>query len=273
MSFEVWLLWGIPLVIVFVLAAWAVLAVSFRLWNYNNDLVHITFPAEDAFHPVQKWAVRVTVVFFLLFILLSSLMKTSAEASLILFFTVMLTGILVVALFFLPFPVAGRQTPLKLLRLQDCYSDLPWRGFGFLVMITLLLGGASLLHIQDYMMTFFRNTVRQEFSPPLLFLIIAALTSFSTELLSNTVVQVAMFLVATPLFGASSMLTIQAFLIITLSCTSAFMTPIATGVNGLAFGEMKGISLLEMLGIGLLMKFVSILLIAFGVPFIFGWLL
>lgn len=104
-------------------------------------------------------------------------------------------------------------------------------------------------------------------------MVIAALTAFSTEVLSNTVVQIAMFIVTASLFAPNDLLPLQAFLIITFSCTSAFMTPIATGVNGLAFGEMKGISFMEMLLSGLVMKIVGIALIAFGVPFLFKWIL
>ena len=50
------------------------------------------------------------------------------------------------------------------------------------------------------------------------------------------------------------------------------MTPIATGVNGLAFGEMKGISLVRMLAAGFMMKLVGAAVIAFSVPYVLRWI-
>ena len=51
-------------------------------------------------------------------------------------------------------------------------------------------------------------------------------------------------------------------IIITLSCTCAFMSPIATGVNGLAFGGVKGVSFRKMLWVGFFMNLVGALLIS-----------
>ena len=55
-------------------------------------------------------------------------------------------------------------------------------------------------------------------------------------------------------------------IIITLSCTCAFMSPIATGVNGLAFGGVKGVSFTRMLLVGCIMNIAGALLIS-------GWVL
>ena len=66
-----------------------------------------------------------------------------------------------------------------------------------------------------------------------LLLTVAAATSFSTEILSNTAVQISFFLMALPLSQTLGVSSLAVLVIITLSCTCAFMTPIATGVNGL----------------------------------------
>lgn len=252
LSFEFWLLWGIPLVIVFVFAAWAVLSISFRLWNYNNDLVHVTFREEEACHPLQRAAVKVTVLFFITFILFSIFMKTSSEKPEILALTVLSTLVLVIVLFFTPIRVSGGESPQRFLTVRDCYSNLPWRGLFFVGIIIAFIGVGALFDLEDYIIAFFGSVIRMDIPTSLLYPIVAALTSFSTEIFSNTVVQLAMFTVINPLFDATTFITLQAFLIITLSCTCGFMTPIATGVNGLAFGEMKGISLTKMLAAGLL---------------------
>jgi sodium-dependent dicarboxylate transporter 2/3/5 len=65
--------------------------------------------------------------------------------------------------------------------------------------------------------------------------------------------------------GISAM---EMLIIITLSCTSAFMSPIATGVNGLAFGGVKGVSFSKMLIVGFIMNIVGAWLISSWVLFV-----
>lgn len=273
LSFERWLLWGIPLVIFFILAAWAVLSLSFRLWNYNKDLVHITFREEEAFHPLQRAAITLTTVYFSIFVLLSNLMHASSEKIPILILTVLSTILLVLLLFFIPIRGSRNASSRRFLTIQDCYSNLPWRGMGVVGIIIVIIGIGALFDLQDHIVRIFGRVVHGEIRASFLYPIVAALTSFSTEIFSNTVVQLAMFTVINPLFDATTFITLQAFLIITLSCTNAFMTPIATGVNGLAFGEMRGISLTKMLAAGFVMKLVGVAIIAMWVPYALRWIL
>lgn len=273
LTFESWLLWGIPMVVAFVGLSWLLLALYFRLWTYDNDLVHVTVHESDAFHPLQRAAVNITVLFFLLSILFSILIKFSEEEMLILVITGCSSLVLVFLLFVIPIRSSWDDIPRRMLHLRDCYSNLPWRGIFVLGIIVLLLGLGTLLNVQKYILLLFQSVFQQDYSLSMLYVVVAALTAFSTELFSNTVVQIAMFIVMRPLFEASSLVTIQAFLIVTLSCTSAFMTPIATGVNGLAFGEMRGISFARMMTVGFLMKVFSIVILAFGVPWFFSLVL
>ncbi len=273
LTFENWLLWGSPMVVIFVGAAWLLLTLYFRLWTYNNDLVHVTVHASDAFHPLQKSAINITILFFLLSMLFSILIKNSEQQGIILSITGFSSLALILLLFVIPIRSSWDEIPRRMLHLRDCYSNLPWRGIFMLGIIVLLLGLCALLNVQTYILLLFQAAFQQEYSLTMLYIVVAALTAFSTELFSNTVVQIAMFIVMRPLFAESSPIAIQTFLIITLSCTNAFMTPIATGVNGLAFGEMKGISFVRMLTIGFIMKLFGILILAFGIPLLFGMVL
>ncbi|PID60042.1 hypothetical protein CSB45_00700 [candidate division KSB3 bacterium] len=270
LTFENWLLWGVPIVCAFVIMSWLLLTLYFRLWTYDNDLVRVIVHETDACHPLQKIAVKITLLFFLLSILLSILIKTSGQQIFILGLTGSSSLVLILLLFIIPIRSPLDHIPRRMLHMKDCYSNLPWRGILVLGVIVLLLGIGALLNIQKYILLLFQAVFQQDYSPVMLYLVVAALTAFSTELFSNTVVQIAMFIVMRPLCEASSLVALQTFLIITLSCTSAFMTPIATGVNGLAFGEMKGISFSRMMIVGLLMKISSILMLAFGVPWLFS---
>ena len=269
LTFENWLLWGLPMVVIFVLVSWLLLTLYFRLWTYNNDLVHVSIHEADAFHPLQKSAVNMTILFFLLSILFSILIKISEQQILILSITGFSTLALILMLFVIPIRSSWDGIPRRMLHLRDCSSNLPWRGIFVVGIILLLLGLGALLNVQKYILHLFQAVFRQKYPLTVLYIIVAALTAFSTELFSNTVVQIAMFVVMRPLFEGSSLITIQAFLIITLACTSAFMTPIATGVNGLAFGEMKGMSFARMLTLGFIMKAFTILILAFGIPCLF----
>ena len=272
LSFEFWLLWGIPLVIAFIFTAWLVLAVCFRLWSYNNDLVHVVFREDEAFHPLQRVAVISTVLFFLISILFSILIKTSPDKLSVFVLTGFSTLLLILLLFFIPFKISPEAPPQRLLTLRECYSNLPFRGIAFVGIILVAIWIGSLFHLQDSIIHLFSRVRYLEIPGSLLNLVIAALTSFSTEIFSNTVVQLAMFSVVTPMFDPTTCITIQALIVITLSSTCAFMTPIATGVNGLAFGEMRGMSLTKMLAAGFAMKIIGVTLIAFMIQYGVGWL-
>ncbi len=273
LSFELWLLWGIPLVIVFILAAWAVLTVFFRLWKYHNELVHVAFSKHEALHPLQRHAVTLTAISFTLYIILSSLMNISSRQETVFAVTALATLLLVIVLLFIPVRTAPDCPPKRFLTLRDCYSNLPWRGLCVVGIIILIIGLGVIFDLQTHIVGLFGHIVHEELSLSLFYPFIAAITSFFTEIFSNTVVQLAMFTVVNPLFDGSHFITLQTFLIITLSCTNAFMTPVATGVNGLAFGEMRGMSFPQMLAAGLVMKLTGIAIIALWIPIVFGWFL
>jgi sodium-dependent dicarboxylate transporter 2/3/5 len=82
---------------------------------------------------------------------------------------------------------------------------------------------------------------------------------------SNTVVQVALFLVLLPLAAGAGFPLAQALLVVTLSCTCAFMSPIATPVNALAFGGVPGVSLWRFMAIGVVMNVLAASLITYYV--------
>ena len=96
------------------------------------------------------------------------------------------------------------------------------------------------------------------------FVLLATVTSFATELFSNTVIQLAL-LEALHVGAPSSPVLIELMLAVTLSCTCAFMSPLATGVNGLVFGELRGTSLWRMLATGLVMNLAGALVVGLWV--------
>ena len=160
----------------------------------------------------------------------------------------MLTGCLTLLFIFFLFFVPlrnSRNAASKhvLLSISDCYNELPTKGFIFVGIAVVLAAILYAFNIHEFFARWAALNIPHGVSTFGLFFFIALATSFSTEILSNTAVQLSFFVMALPLADTLSFSALQVLIIITLSCTCAFMSPIATGVNGLAFGGVKGVSL------------------------------
>ena len=264
LSFASWLVWGIPLVIVFVGVAGLVLGLVLRPWRYQKSGVQLPFDARQTYHPYQKITIWLTAFYFLSSSILSLLMMHFTDrTSLILVISGSLTLLFILFLFFLPIradrTVKSRQV---LLTLADCYSDLPTRGFLFVGIAVVLAAILYAFSIHELLAGWAAWVMPTGISAFVLFFLIALATSFSTEVLSNTAVQLSFFVVALPLATTLGLSALEILIVITLSCTSAFMSPIATGVNGLAFGGVKGVSFSKMLVVGFVLNIAGALLIS-----------
>ncbi len=274
LTFAAWLVWGIPLVICFVAVAWLTLAGVFRTWRFAARPIRLPFDAGQTHHPLQMAGLIITLVFFLSSLLFSALlMQYPAHGRSILITTGVFTALF--SLFLFSFPLAGWENTGKrpLLTLKDCYSDLPARGFVFVGVAVALAGILYLFKLHLYFAELAEKILPGELSVFAIYLVIALITSFATEVLSNTAVQLSFFIVALPLAEPLGFSAVQGLIIITLSCTCAFMSPIATGVNGLAFGGVKGVSLSRMLAAGFVMNIAGALLISYWALFVIGGVL
>ena len=144
------------------------------------------------------------------------------------------------------------------------------KGFMFVAIAVVLAGLLYALNVHEFFPRWVRMIIPAHTSTLLLFFTIAAATSFSTEILSNTAVQISFFIMALPLAETLGVSGLAVLFIITLSSTCAFMSPIATGVNGLAFGGVKYVSFRKMLGVGFVMKIPGAILISVWVLFVIG---
>ncbi len=271
LTFASWLVWGIPLVICFVLLAWLILVAFFRPGRYQPKRIEFPFTEEEMRHPYQSLAVAITVVFFVSSFALSALIMLAPDWGLeIVIFTAFLTVLFIMFLFGLPLTALPGDLPAPLLTISDCYSNLPMRGFLF-VGIAIVLGGLLyLLEIDRLLALWISQLIPRNLSMFTLLLLFALITSFFTEVLSNTAVQISMFIIAIPLSYTLGFPPLLSLIITTLSSTSAFMSPIATGVNGLAFGGVKGVSFLRMLMVGFVMNLAGALLISGWAVFFIG---
>ena len=268
LTFASWLIWGIPLVIVFVCIAALILWLVLRPWKYQKNHIDLPFKDEEAHHPHQKMTIWITGLYFLTaFILSLVLMQFPDKIILILIISATLTLLFIFFLFFVPLtgnnPVNSRQV---LLKIPDCYNDLPTKGFVFVGIAVVLAALLYAVDVHEYFSGWSESIMKIGVPTFVLFFFIALATSFSTEILSNTAVQISFFVMALPLAQQLNISALEVLIIITLSCTSAFMSPIATGVNGLAFGGVKGVSFTRMLLVGFIMNIAGALLIS-------GWVL
>ncbi|MGE4554096.1 MAG: anion permease, partial [Desulfovibrionaceae bacterium] len=91
---------------------------------------------------------------------------------------------------------------------------------------------------------------------------------------SNTVVAAAFFPVAYAAANAAGIDPLALMIAVSTASTCAFMTPVATPCNALAFGEMRGVSLRRMLALGLVLNLacasLMTLWLSWVVPLVYG---
>jgi len=269
LTFASWLVWGIPLVIVFVGIAALILFMVLRPGKFRKNHIRLPFDADRIYHPRQRITVWITAIYFLTSFILSGLQMQFPDKILsILIVTGALTLLFVFFLFFVPLrEIDKSNSRAVLLKIPDCYNELPTRGFVFVGIAVVLAAVLYAFNIHEYFSSWSARIIPTGLPTFTLFFLVALAVSFSTELLSNTAVQISFFVMALPLARTLGFSGLEMLIIITLSCTCAFMSPIATGVNGLAFGGVKGVSFGRMLVAGFVMNLAGALLISSWVLF------
>ena len=267
-TFASWLIWGIPLVCIFVCIAAVILFIILGPWRYKNNYIHLPFNAEKAYHPFQTLTIWIAVFYFSSSFVLSLLLMYAPDRILFLLsITCAITLLFIFFLFFVPLRGSDAKNSRQvLLKIPDCYNELPAKGFLFVGIAVILAAILYAFKIHELFSSWSGLVMGMGVPAFILFFFIALATSFSTEVLSNTAVQISFFVMALPVAQSLGLSALVLLIVITLSCTCAFMSPIATGVNGLAFGGVKGVSFARMLLVGFIMNIVGALLIS-------GWTL
>lgn len=272
-TFLNWFLWALPLVFVVCGVSWLVvrLAIPGRRQKRGSGLGE--GPATAEWHgmeviPLTPWQRSACVLFvqFLLFWIASSLASglipayARYEAAVAAGFTIYYIYVCV-----RPSGPGCCATKEPLLTLRALFSGLPRRGLVFLALVGALIVAAGQTGLDDRAVLLFESVLGAD-APMYLVLVGTCLTViFLTEVLSNTVVSVAFFAVAYHAALTHGADPLPIMIAVSCASTCAFMTPIATPCNALAYGEMRGVSLRGMLGLGLVLNLLCGLLMA-------GWL-
>jgi sodium-dependent dicarboxylate transporter 2/3/5 len=183
------------------------------------------------------------------------------------------TLLLVAGLFLWPQRLGeGRQAPLGL---RDLWREVPLRGVAFGVGVLVLLVVLAKSGLVGFLGRVVGLVVPESVGPFPAALAVVLVTIFATEVLSNTAVATVMFPLSAALAGRVGMASLHLMLAVSLASTCAFMTPVATPVNALAFAGIGGVSLGTFAKTGALANLAGALWITawirWLVPHVLGW--
>jgi len=259
LRFDTWLPWGLPLVATLVILGWAVIMLTLARQHAAEPIEPLQDWTEPP-RPAHRQVLWLSAAFLAVSFGLSAAMHYTDPLP-VLAATGILSALFIAGLFLVPWRT-GPQAPREpLLRPRDVATGLPLRGLLFVLGFVVLATSLAALGAIDAMARVLSGLLPADIYSYPAHVLLALVTSFTTEALSNTVVQLGMFETLFAHAGGHDRV-IYPLLTVTLSCTCAFMSPVATGVNGLVFGEMRGASLWRMLLAGLLMNVVAALTIA-----------
>ncbi len=273
-SFLNWFIWSVPLVVFFAAVAWALIA-TFGVpkgtpFAVPKDMQGTGAGFDGSKHcfglsPKQRRGV-VLFVFFVVFWISEGITKELLPLF-ARYEPYVCIGFFVVFVY-LAFVKSSRQHRAPLLRMSNIVSGLPKRGILFLGIVILIIPVIRLFQLDKHAAVLFSDFIRPETSAFLVFFGTTLTVIFLTEILSNTVVSSAFFPIVYFTCTAHNIPPLILMIAVSIASTCAFMTPIATPCNALAFGEMKGTSLRKMLAMGLPLNIIGALLITLWLQFV-----
>jgi solute carrier family 13 (sodium-dependent dicarboxylate transporter), member 2/3/5 len=168
---------------------------------------------------------------------------------------------------------AGERSAL--LRIRDLWREVPVKGvllgLGVLVLLVVVAKSGAV----GWLKSGLPHLLPDDAGLFPVALVLVLVTIFATEVLNNTTVSTVLFPLSAAVAGGVGVDPLLLMLGVSLASTCAFMTPVATPVNALAFGGIKGVSLGKFLKNGLIMNLVSAVWIAawitWLIPPILGW--
>jgi len=264
LNFFNWFLWSVPLVALFVLAAWGVACMGLPRSARNAPVTPAGREGERA-NTRQRYGGRLFWLYMGFWVVEAALggaLPKFANAApwVCLGFSA--------AFAWLVFVRSAPESPFArgpLLRAGDLVSDVPRRGLAFVLVLGVLFGAVHWLRLDERAVTLAGGLLQGDMGPRAIYFLTILAVIFLTEVLSNTAVVAAFFTLAVAAARAHGMEPLPLMIGVSLASTCAFMTPIATPTNALAFGEMRGASLTRMILLGLVLNLA-------GAVILTGWL-
>ena len=132
----------------------------------------------------------------------------------------------------------------------------------FVIYLLLKWGDTAATPQMDGHIFQFLNSITNQTIPYItnlfLFLLVVVLISiFVTEVVNNTTVVLILFPIITQICIAMKLNPLFMLMAVSIASTGAFMTPVATSVNAIAYASIPGVSLRKMLKLGFILNLLS----------------
>ncbi|WP_319468982.1 SLC13 family permease [uncultured Pseudodesulfovibrio sp.] len=265
-TFFNWFLWSVPLICMLTLAAWGVAAglgvpAAARKVTVRADCLDGVCEVNER----QRYGGRL-FWFYMGFWVAEAVLRQAVEGVAEISPAVSL-GFMAVFLYltFVRVAPASAFGSGPLLRPAYLLKGVPRRGLAFILVLAVLFGVVHWLQWDEKLVVLAGEILRGDMPSLLLFFLTVLSVIFLTEVLSNTAVVAAFFTIAYYAALGHDMNPLYLMMAVGVSSTCAFMTPVATPTNALAFGEMRGASLRAMLLLGFVLNVA-------GAVILTGWL-
>lgn len=274
-TFFSWFIWALPAVCIFLIAAWGTVLLAVPR---SMKTLHDFASGPISLSLRRKAGLNVFIVYMFFW--------SAASIARALWIQYRAIDPLVCTLFFVCFvymvfirkrsyPDAGSKL-LPILKPKDLVRGIPVRGVKILFLLLLVIIVVKGLGLDKYGVSFFRWAIEKigaNFSSGYtLYLLIACVVIFLTELFSNTLVSTAFFSIVYIGAEHSGLPALPLMILVSICSTCAFMTPIATPCNSLAYGEMRSTSLSRMLLLGGILNLFGACLLSFWMYKVFPYL-
>jgi sodium-dependent dicarboxylate transporter 2/3/5 len=266
-NFLSWIGWGVPFVLVLSSIAILIVVVFLiprRLKNTTLDFTNMHRHEKD--FPHQRVAVALSAAFFIVWIILSAVLLLDRHYNfpyILGIGAVYFVGFIYLA-FFVDFHDRKLNVKSRLLYAPDVTSNLPAKGFilagasiAFATLILVLNLDTKFLDFLG-LTSFLNDVARQTRALIIVSVILTSCTVFISEIMSNMATAVAFFTVAVALCKSLNVPALPILIGISAVATVPSMSPIASPVNAMAFGGIRGVNLKRMIAVGFVMNLASI---------------
>lgn len=257
-TFFNWFFWSIPLSVMFVLTAWAVVALLGLPASVGKVAVSLDCLEGDCSTSArQRYGAMLFWLYIVFWIIEAFLRESLGGFSELSPIVCLLFTLSFLYLSFIKQAPEDRYASGPLLKVQQMLQGVPRRGLLFILILGALFAIVHWLGIDEKAVVMVGKLLKGDMEGMLLFFLTIISVVFLTEVLSNTAVVAAFFAIAYYAATGHGMNPLYLMIGVSVASTCAFMTPIATPTNALAFGEMRGASLSRMVGLGLVLNLLS----------------
>ncbi len=277
LNFVSWLGWGLPFVLLFSVFA-CIMIIFFlipkKLRNHKINLENVHKHEKYVVH--QQISLTISIISFIFWIIssLTNLFFPSfrlINTIIFIFFTIAFITII----FFIKIKDTKLNIKSKILKFKDCYSNLPGKEFVISLSIIIFFITILYLGLDQNLKYIIGKIIPQDANPVIIFILFLLLTIYISEFISNTASAMSFFYIAHTVFtnpaNHFNIPVISILMGISVVSIVPSMSPIASPVNAVGYGGLKGVSLKKMISLGFFMNLISVILVTFLCLYFIPW--